>query len=342
MEKSKRSTIRDVSQVAGVSVATVSRYLNLSGYVDDSTKCLIQDAITITNYRINKNAQMLKTQRSNQVMLIVPDIGNPYYAEMFKSLQTLFSQRGYSVLLYDTNADAKQERAGIVLMEEIGSDGLIFCSIEKDPSIVENLLLLQKPVVVAQLYESLVFDTLHSIGGRGIYLAAKYMLELGHRKIAYVGGPKDSAINQRRKAGFLTALREESISFSKDYCFEMDFTMDAGYKAGAYLSTLADRPTAICAANDIIAMGVMQALQERGFRVPADVSLTGEDNIGFSHISRPGLTTINNSGSEFAKRAADLLLSRISGKYSGPARDVVCQRDLIVRESTRALALEEK
>lgn len=342
MDKSKRATIRDVSQTAGVSVATVSRYLNSSGYVDDSTKSIIQKAIETTNYRVNKNAQMLKTQRSNQVMLIVPDIGNPYYAEMFKSLQSLFSQRGYSVLLYDTNADPKQERAAIVLMEEIGSDGLIFCSIENDSSIVEYLLLMQKPIIVAQRYENLVFDTLHSIGGRGIYLAAKHLLGLGHRKIAYVGGPEDSAINQRRKTGFLSALQEEGVTFSKDYCFEMDFTMDAGYKAGAYLSTLADRPTAICAANDIIAMGVMQALQERGMRIPADVSLTGEDNIGFAHISRPGLTTINNSGSEFAMRAADLLLSRISGEYSGPARDVICQRELIVRESTRALSSEEK
>ncbi len=340
MEKGKRPTIKDVSKAAGVSVATVSRFLNSSGYVDDSTKELIRRAVEETNYRVNKSAKLLKTQRSNQIMLMVPDIGNPYYAEMFKTMQKLAAQRDYSVLLFDSNADVKGELAGLLLMEDLGADGLIYCSIENNREVVKRLLTLQRPVVVSQSYEEQRFDTLHSIGGRGVYLAARHLIELGHTKIAYVGGPENSTINQRRKAGLMKALEEDGLSLPGDFCFEMDFTMDAGYKAGMYISSLASLPTAICAANDIIAMGVMQALQERGLRVPADISLTGEDNIGFARISRPGLTTINNSGSEFSIRATELLFSRISGEYDGPPRDVICPRELIVRESTRAIGKE--
>ncbi len=337
MDRVKRATIRDVSNIARVSVATVSRFLNSSGYVDDSTAEEIRKAIALTNYRVNKSAKFLKTQRSNQIMLIEPDIGNPYYAEMFKTLQHLAAQRGYSVLLYDSNADEKWELKALELMEEIGVDGLIYCSIKNTDAVLERLLAIDRPVVVSQHYDQLHFDTLHSIKGRGIYLAAKHLIELGHRKIGYVGGPESSTINKRRKGGFITALEEAGLSLEKDFCFEMDFTMDAGYKAGMYISSLSSMPTGICAANDIIAMGVMQALRERGLQVPADISLTGEDNIGFAQISRPGLTTINNSGGEFAHRAMELLFSRISGEYDGPPRDVVCPRELIVRESTRAL-----
>lgn len=340
MERTKRPTIKDVSLAAGVSVATVSRFLNSSGYVDDSTKKLIQRAVEDTNYRVNKNAKFLKTQRSNQIMLLVPDIGNPYYAEMFKSLQKLAAQRDYSVLLYDSNADPRLELSGLDLMDEVGADGLIYCSIETDDKVFKRLKELQKPIVVAQHYNDFCFDTLHSIGGRGIYLAARHLIELGHQKIAYVGGPESSAINRRRKAGLVMALEEEGLSLARDFCFEMDFTMDAGYKAGMYISSLAELPTAICAANDVIAMGVMQALMERGLRVPADISLTGEDNIGFARISRPGLTTINNSGSEFSLRAMELLFGRITGEYDGPPRDVICPRELIVRESTRAVGFD--
>jgi len=342
LDKDKRPTIKDVSKAAGVSVATVSRYLNSSGYVDDSTKEIIRKAIQATHYRINKNAQMLKTRRSDQIMLIVPDIGNPYYAEMFVTLQKLASKRGYSVLLYNTNAEIKLEEMGIDLLEDIGGDGLIYCSIENNPSIVERLKTLRQPIVVSQQYEESIFDTLHSLGGKGIYIAAKYLLGLGHRRIAYVGGPEESAINRRRKSGFLAALKETEITFNKDYCFEMDFTMDAGYKAGIYLSTLPERPTAICAANDILALGVLQALRERGLSVPSDISLTGEDNIEFAKVTRPGLTTINNRGSEFALRASELLFSRIDGKYDGPARNVVCPRELIIRESACAPTLEKE
>lgn len=337
MEKSKRATIRDVSNIANVSVATVSRFLNSSGYVDDSTAEQIRKAIELTNYRVNKSAKFLKTQRSNQIMLIEPDIANPYYAEMFKALQHLAGQRGYSVLLYDSNADHKLELQALELMEEIGVDGLIYCSIKNSDQVLQRLLTLGRPIVVSQHYDQLHFDTLHSVGGRGIYLAAKHLIELGHKRIAYVGGPENSTINKRRKAGFTAALEEAGLALEKDFCFEMDFTMDAGYKAGMYVSSLPSMPTAICAANDIIAMGVMQALRERGLQIPGDISLTGEDNIGFAQISRPGLTTINNSGSEFARRAMDLLFSRVAGEYDGPPRDVICPRELIVRESTRAL-----
>lgn len=341
MNGSKKPTIKDVSRVAGVSIATVSRYLNASGYVDDSTKRAIQAAVEATHYRINKNAQMLKTKRSCQIMLAVPDIGNPYYAEMFKTLQAALAGHGYTLLLVDTGADPAQERGAIQRMEEIGCDGLIFCSIENDAAVAQALAALQKPVVVGQSYDTLQFDTIHSLGGRGVYLAAAHLLSLGHRRVAYAGGPEGSAVNRRRREGYLSALAEAGVAPHRDWIFEMDFTMDAGYKAGVYLSTLTERPTAICAANDVIAMGILQALGERGLRVPEDISLTGEDNIAFARVSRPGLTTVDNSGGAFAAHAAALLLSRLSGAYAGPPRDVLCPRELILRESTRALRPEE-
>jgi DNA-binding LacI/PurR family transcriptional regulator len=321
--------------MAGVSTATVSRYINSSGYVDDSTAKKLKDVIAELNYTPNKIAKGLKTSRSQQIALIVPNIENPYYSKMSKSIQYIAQGKGFSVVLFDTSEDEKNEVNAIKQSGELGADGLIFCSINRSQQVLKSLKALNKPVVISNSYDELVFDTLHSIGGKGIYLAAKYLIELGHRKIGYVGGPISSSVNQQRKDGFILALQEMDIAPNKDLFFEMDFSMDTGYKAGKYFSSLNNFPTAICAANDIIAMGILLALNEQGIKIPDDISLTGEDNIEFSRVCRPSLTTINNSESYFAENAMSMLLERINGSYTGAPRNIVCPRELIVRESTK-------
>jgi DNA-binding LacI/PurR family transcriptional regulator len=336
MDNNKRKpTIKDVAKMAGVSFTTVSRFINSSGYVDANTADKIRAAIDRLNYIPNKIARGLKTNSSQNIMLIIPDISNPYYSEMYKVIQWLARDREYSVILFDTNEKTKNEFNAIKLCESVGADGMIFCSIDSSASVFEELRKFNKPVVVSNLYDELAFDTVHSIGGKGIYTAAKYLVENGHRKIAYIGGEKESAINKRRKNGFLAVLEEAGIPFCKDFLFEMDFTMDAGYKAGMYLHSLREKPTAVCAANDLIAMGIMLAFNELGIKIPDDISLTGEDNIDFAKVSKPGLTTVNNRGSYFAENAMRMLFERMDGSYTGPPREIVCPRELVIRDSVK-------
>lgn len=190
---------------------------------------------------------------------------------------------------------------------------------------------------MANSYENCVFDSVHGLRGEGTYLATKYLMELGHKRIAFAGGPDGSDTAARRKYGYMKAAHEYGLQLNADYCFEMGFSEDAGYKAGKYFSTLNPLPTAICCGNDLIALGVLSAFQETNIKVPEDISVTGMDNIIFSNTSRPRLTTIVNDSQEFGLKVSKLLFDRIEGKYEGPALEVLVSRKLIIRDSTKKL-----
>lgn len=336
MEISKKPTIRDVAAAAGVSVATVSRQLNGSLPVSSDTAARVQQAIDALQFTPDRVAQRLKTRRMNQIMHVVPDITNPYYARMYRHVQMEAGEKGYTVMLFDTAEQEKNELRAVELFAHGDTDGLIFCTIGKSEAILRRLKEINCPTVLTVRFDEVCFDTLYSPGGHGIYLAATHLLQLGHREVAYVGGPKESTINVRRKSGFCLAMAEAGLEPVPDFFFEMDFSMEGGYRAGVYLLGLGKRPTAICCANDMLAMGVMQALHERGVRIPEDISLTGEDDIEYVRICRPSLTTIHNPSSFVAARAVEMLCERIEGRYKGAPREVICARELIVRQSTRA------
>lgn len=336
-DSGKRATLKDVAARSGLSVSTVSRYINASGYVDKQSAGRIKQAVEELDYRPNKYARSLKTDVTGQIMLIIPDIMNPYYANIFREMQRQAVGDDYLTILYDTCQDYEGELRAFEYAKELDVDGVVYCSIYKAQESMERLLAVGKPAVVNNLYDVTCFDTLYSEAGKGVYTAAKHLLECGHTKIGYVGGPPSSDVNLRRKRGFLRAMEESGLPTPRDWLFEMDFTLNAGYKAGAYFAALPGRPTAICAANDVLALGVITAFHERGIYVPENVSITGEDNIEFAKTYRPALTTIENSSSYFARKSYELLMDRLGGAYRGEPRRVVCPRELIVRESTRRL-----
>jgi LacI family transcriptional regulator len=339
--ENKKATIRDVAALANVSIATISRYLNGNIPVADETGKRIARAIETLSYTPDRIAKSLKTGRMNNIMHVVPDITNPYYARMYRAVQGYAMQKGYTVMLYDTAALEINEEKAVQLFSNRDADGLFFCTIDKSRAVFDKLKALNSPVVTNTRFDELLFDTIYSPGGHGIYIAAKHLLDLKHRDIAYAGGSAHSIVNMRRRSGFQKAMDEAGIQVHPDYFFEMDFTMDGGYRAGVYFAGLNQRPTAICCANDMIAMGVMQALNERGIRIPDDISLTGEDNIEYVQICRPGLTTTHNPSDFVAEQAVKMLIERIEDQYTGAPREVICARELIIRNSTKALSQKQ-
>ena len=333
----QKYTIRDIAREAGISIATVSRYMNRSGYVDAATAEKIEEVVKRLGYVPSRMAQALKTKKSRQLMLIVPDIGNPFYSGLARSVQASAKDKGYAVTLYNTSEDPGEELFAVEMAGQILSDGIILCSVHTASQVVEALKTLSVPVVLANSYEHACFDTVHGIRGQGTYLSTMHLLNSGHRLIGFAGGPGDSGIASRRKYGFLKALDEQNCSFSEDYCFEMGFSMQAGYKAGRYFSSLSPRPTAICCANDLIAFGILASFNEMGINVPDEISLTGMDDIPFAELTRPRLTTVTNDSGDYGKSVASLLFDRLEGAYTGPPREVVIPRRLIVRDSVKQL-----
>lgn len=333
----KSVTVKDVAREANVSFSTVSRYLNSSGYVDVKTGEKIDEVIKRLNYRPNRIAQSLKTKSSKNIVLIVPDIQNPFYSKMANQIQHLTLMEGYTVTLLDSEESYENEIKGIHLAQDMSADGIIFASVSKHKSILDELDRCNISSVLVNSYDSCQFDTIHGVREQSTYLTTRHLINLGHHKIGFAGGAIGTVIGNSRKNGYIKAMQEAGIPVREDYMFEMGFSSDAGRKCGYYFSALNELPTAICCANDMIALGVLQALSQQGIRVPDQISITGVDDIMYGDLCNPRLTTVTNDSNEFAHYAVKALIERMNGTYSGEARELLISHELIVRDSTKEL-----
>ncbi len=336
----KKTTIKDVAQAAQVSTTTVSRYLNNATNIDSEIARRIELAIRETHYHPNLLARGLKTQRSQTIALIVPDICNPFYSRMAKTAQRMVSARNYFLSLYDTDGESGKEEEALDIAMQQNCSGILYASLDFKPPILYNSTsFMDIPLVGLNAYnEKFPFDLVHVMPEGSTYLAMKHLLYLGHRRIAFAGGIPGSMIEKSRMHGYLQALEEANVPANLQYIFEMGFTQQDGYKAGRYFSSFSPMPTAICCANDQIALGVIEALQSMGVSVPEDISVTGMDDIPYSRLSKPSLTTVTNDGAVFAELGVRMLFERIDGTYTGEKRDVAVPNKLIERNSTCAPA----
>ncbi len=328
-------TIRDVARRAGVSIATVSRHMNRSGYVDPQTAAAVDAAVRETGYAPSMAAQGMRSGRTRMLLLVVPDIENPFYALIAREAQRLAKERGYALVLYDSR-EGREELPAVRLAQQMYASGILLGSIDVSPQVTEALAQSGIPLVGLNAYARCPFDTVHVQGSRGTYLAASHLLALGHREIAFAGGAPGSTIERSRLDGYRLALREAGIPPRARDVLEAGFSQEAGYQAGVYFSRLSPMPTAICCANDQIALGVLRALREAGVPVPERVSVTGMDDIPYARVSGPALTTVTNDGAAFAQKGMRLLFERIEGGYAGEPREESVSHELVVRASTAA------
>lgn len=330
-------TIKDIAREAGVSASTVSRAINNSGRIDAQTKERVEQIIKTLGYSPNTAAQSLKTQRTRNIVLIVPDITNPFYSNLAKELQILVKSNNYILTLFNTNENLSEEMCAIASAKEIFAGGIVFASVAEQRCVVEALLGLGIPSVLLNSYAACELDCVHGVNKLGTYIAAKHLLEAGHRRIAFIGGTRGTRVATSRKEGYVQALTEAGIPIDESLLFEMGFSEDVGYKGAKYLSTISPLPTAICCANDIIAIGVLSALHEMKISVPDQVSVTGMDDIIYSRISSPPLTSVTNDSKEFARESFRLLFERIENNEDIPPREIIIGRQLVERESVAKL-----
>ncbi len=326
-------TIRDVAKTAGVSISTVSRFLNNSGYVDKNTGARIADAMSATSYSPSIAARSLKTQKSRVILLVVPDICNPFYSTIAKTVQRLVRERGYVMALYDSD-ESLEELSSVGIARQMYASGILMGSIDIKPEVIAALLDSEIPVVGLNAYSQYPFDTVHVKGSDGSYLAARHLVSLGHRDIGFAGGSPNSMIGRSRLTGYLRALDEARIMPAPDRIIEMGFSQADGRQAGLRFAEMSPKPTAICCANDQIALGLLQVLHARGIAVPGEISVTGMDDISYAETSNPSLTSVTNDGTAFSREGVAMLFDRITCAYAGAPRNVSIEHTLIVRAST--------
>jgi LacI family transcriptional regulator len=326
-----RPTISAVASAAGVSVASVSRVLNGLPATAEMTERVRRVAEEL-GYVPDARARSLKVGRTYQLTLAVADVGNPVYVTMMRAVENVVGAAGYRLVVTTTGPDVADEVALVRGMARGYADGLVISPLRVDDDLIKSIRECDVPVVVAgNVPAKAGVDTVRANSPKGIGLAVEHLLEGGRRRIAFVNGPADTVPGEARARGFAEATKRFGIE-PVHQVEAGDFTFAAGRIAGAELFER-HRPDAVICANDLLAVGVMHVLAERGLTVPDDVAVVGMDDSELAELSFPPLTSVNLGSAERGRRAAELLLARIADSTRAPKR-VVVQPTLSVRRST--------
>jgi len=328
-------TVHDVAARSGVSIATVSRTLREPHRVSEDTRDRVLAAVRALDYRPNRAASSLRRGRTGVIALVVPDIVNPYFSSLTKGAQGLSRERGYGLVVVDTAELAEVEAEEIAALRS-QIDGIILASSRlPDERLAEIASTTTCVLINRDLTEHGVTAPTVTIDERaGADAAVGHLYELGHRRIAYVGGPARSWSQGRRALGIRECAAElEGVTLHEVGSFAPD--VDGGRAAAA--QALAGDPTAVIAYNDLVALGLLARWSETGVRVPDDVSLMGFDNTFVAELSSPRLTSVGADLKEFGEQAVELLLERIDHRGPSAARlhREVTPR-IAVRDSTAA------
>jgi LacI family transcriptional regulator len=333
------ATIYEVARAAGVSTATVSRALNGSAQVAERTRHRITEAIAALGYQPNHVARSLVLKATHTIAVMLPDITNPFFPALVKGVQLAADEQGYAVLLAHTGGDPAKEESYFQVLRGQQVDGVLLVGLVSAPESLKGLVGRGLPVVTldrpVDLPGSATVRVDHTAGGR---LATEHLLELGHRRIAHIAGPKGLGVSQQRLDGYRRALSSHGVAFDERLIAEGDFSEDGGYRAIDELGRSGVPFTALFAANDLTAIGAMTALRERGVRVPDDVSVVGFDDIHLASYTSPKLTTIRQPIYDMGRAAATLLIDARQKKLSLKDKTTIFDGELVVRESTAAIS----
>lgn len=330
------ATIQDVAAAAGVSVSTVSRVLNNKSDVAAETAERIQRVINELGYASGLAAKSLRSRKTNVVGLLVPDMKLSYSLQIIRGVSRVVNELGYGLLAYSSGKNGRHSKADweqqqVALLNGSITDGIIIVT----PS-ARTFRTGEPLVAVDPQSEAVDFPAVISTNRVGALAAMHHLLSLGHRRIGFIGGRPELQSSQRRLQGYYDSLAEANITVDPVLVQAGDFTWESGYRCGQALLALAEPPTAIFAANDEMAFGVMAAAEAAGVRIPADLSLIGFDNIPEAAAAQPPLTTVDQSLEMMGERAAELLVKVINSEAL-PGLLHKVPTTLIVRDSCRRL-----
>jgi DNA-binding LacI/PurR family transcriptional regulator len=332
----QRPTIYDVARLAGVSTATVSRALNGTGQIAPTTRATIEAAVEQLGYRPNTIARSLVTKSTQTIALLLPDISNPFYAALVSGIQQAALSHGHTMLLCTTESDAEREEHYLRVLRAKQVDGALVDGLVLPSDRIARFVEDGFPIVCLDRdIDSRSIPLVQVDNRAGGRLATGHLLALGHTRIAHVTGAGELGISDERLAGYRDALTDAGLEVDFDLVGEGRFTERGGHDAARALLERNPDVSAIFAANDLSALGVLNAIVETGRRVPDDVSVVGFDDLRLAAYTSPPLTTIHQPGVEIAKLATEILIGLTQGRRAERMRHLLEPR-LVVRGSTRA------
>lgn len=329
------SSIKEVALEASVSTATVSHVINNTRYVSDAVRARVEAAIAKCRYYPNAHARSLASGKSDIIGLVISDIANPFFPELVKSIEAAAFERGYDVILSNTNYNTERTSHYVRRLIERKVAGVAIMTSEMDKRLIDELARREVPAVFLDVghpgahMSNIVVDY-----NGGIEQAIRHLVELGHRRIAFISGSPELRSSRRRLEAY-QRIMGRLLPGEPDLLFEGNFKVDGGRRAAASLlrAHRNNMPTAVIAANDLMAIGVISEIESAGLDVPRDVSVIGFDDIALAAVTRPALTTVHLPLGDLGAQAVEVLLGSLED-MGRTGVEVKIPATLIIREST--------
>lgn len=327
--------MKQIAKRAGVSLGTVSHVMNDTARVREPLRKRVLEAVTALGYQPSQLARGLRRDRTNMIGMIIPDVTNPFFTAVVRGAEDVAFANGHRLILCNTDNDHSKELVHLNALRTYLPAGLLVI-----PSNFSDLTAQAESyrkagtavVCIDRLPRHWEGDSVTVSNEESVYGATNYLIRLRHRRLAMITGPLHLTNAQDRVQGFRRAAREAKLTVSPKCILETTFDRPGGYEKAKILLRMLPRPTAIFAANDLIAFGVLQAIREAGLRCPEDVSVIGFDNLEMSEMTNPSLTSVHQPGYQMGAAAANILLKRVSGD-SSPSVHLILETQLRMRES---------
>jgi len=331
--------MEDIAKLAGVSLATVSRTIQTPQKVRPKTRARVLSVMKKHNYIYNATAADLSRQKTKVIGLLIPTTRSPVFASSILAIQEECQNNGYSVILGNTQYDAQIEERIIMQFQERRVAGVILTGFTfVSEKAVISLNEARVPTVV--IWEKLEDPRINYVGFdnyQTAYSMTEYLIKLGHQRIGLIIGPYNKVGRVRKRlAGYKSAMEKSGLDIDPALIIETEPTLKNGYTSMSRLLQLSQQPTAVFAASDVLAIGALKAVKEKGLNVPQDISLAGHDDIGFAAYTDPPLTTVRVESYIIGRLAVEVLLEAIE-KGNEDVKQYCLDTDLIIRESCTEL-----
>ncbi|MBA9028546.1 LacI family DNA-binding transcriptional regulator [Peribacillus huizhouensis] len=330
------STIKDIAKRANVSVATVSYVLNNTRFVSPEKKKRVEEAIKELNYVPNAVARGLRVKNSKVISLVVSDITNPFYPDIAKACEQVAYQSGYTLNIVNTNDQDDRFIKAVMQLREGKVDGIINTTVlDHHRSLMENLIKDKYPIVLAhRLLDGINMDTVVADNIQAAIDATNHLINLGHKKIAFMTGVTKSSINNLRIKGFLKAMKDANLPTKEDWLASGQAKYQQSYDlTKELLKNSNNRPTAIINISDLGALGVLDAAGDLGIMVPEELAVVGFDDLFISSMRSVQLTTIRIPRYEIGQKSMELLIDKITNNDTNNHHNILLPAELIVRKT---------
>lgn len=333
------ATIYDIALRAGVSAATVSRALNNDRVVKRETKEKIVKIAQELNYIPNSAARTLKHGKTFTIAVILPDIVNEFFSLVARGVEDYAHAQGYSVIICNSDESWQKEQEYIKVVSEKSVDGIVFISTSAKSNRLQKMAENGLNFVLVDRYLEANVDMVLTNNINGAFDAMQHLIRLGHQRIAVINGPQTTQTARERFLGYKKALEEASLELDSALIREGDYRINSGYREMHHLLRLPSLPTAVFVANDLMAVGALDAAEECGVRIPEDLAVVGYDDIPLASRIRPRLTTVAQPKYELGSKAAELLINRLEEDESLklPQKRIVLEPRLVIRDSSAVM-----